>query len=249
MQQDSINDLPLTNNNADKNSKSTNTFKVVAAVASIVALFGIMFGVYCVIQICQKNDQIANLKTESSNINTEANIPEPEEREPENNNEDVDISSITVENLYLIGDIYTKRRYYLGITDLDAEQDTRGKETYIIDTNRLGSKDGIKKYDLKNILNQAESNRVASLPDILAEGTTNATPKTDCQSYKIVAGDPVDWPSPVDWTIATDWNDKLPLTIYMSCMMENGGELSLGTGLYSLDPNTNELTQLTDKFY
>ena len=91
--------------------------------------------------------------------------------------------AIVAGNLHLIGDVYTKRRYYLGITDLDPSKDSREVETYLIDTTKLGSKDGVAKYNIKTILDKIADEKVASLPDTLAAGTVNARPKSSCQSF------------------------------------------------------------------
>ncbi len=244
MQQDSSSHL-LTVADNNKNTKTTNHLKIAMVIISIIALCGIVFGVYCAIQNSHKNERISDLEAQVDSFNDEIAVQQPETSEDDNNSS----SAGQDLGLHLIGDLHTRRKYYLGTTSLEPGQDTREKEIYIIDSTKLGSQGGIKKYDLKPILDKAISDKVATLPDTLAAGTTNATPKSNCQSYKVVAGDPTNLPGTIDWTIATDWDDKLPLTLYFACMMDSGGELSLGTGLYSLDPNTNDLVQLIDTSY
>ena len=250
MEQDTTTVAPVINNNGK--SSNEKKWKIATVIASIVAICGIGFGVYGMIQSLQKDSQISDLKVQVEDSNGKITTLETERIETtDENGTTITITDPTpiVGGLYTVGDISTKRKYYLGITDLDPMKDIREKDTYIIDTTQLGSKDGIQQYDLKTILDKAVSDRIASLPDTLAAGTVNATPKSSCQSYKVSVGDPTYIPSNLtDWTIAADWSNLLPLTIYMSCINDRG-ELSLGTGLYSLNPSTNELIKLIETVY
>ena len=256
MQQDLPSDMPLANANSDENvddnknvkeankPKNTNVFKIISIISSVLTLCGIAFGIVCVVQLHQKNDQIASLEAKIDDVNHENPTQEPEE--PEGDDETTNPDAIN--NLLLIGDLSTQRKYYLGTTSLDPGQDAREKDMYIIDVTQLGSADGVKKYDLKPALEQAVAHKVAGLPDMLAEGTDNATPKSDCQSYRVTVLEPNNVADGIigNWEIMTDWSDALPLGLYMACITSNGAELSLGSDLYSLVPSTNELF-LVDK--
>lgn len=234
MQQDTpLNPTPTMVNNTTPNiSKSTGSrlLKPALIIVSIIALCGVAFGIYCIVNICQKDSRIAELeaqldqKTETTDDGSVVN------------------SSDTVADLYLLGDITTKRKYYLGTPDLDPSQDAREMNLYLIDSTKLNTKDGVKKYDLKPVLNQILDTKVTSLPDILGEGTVNEIPKSSCQSYKMSVGDPNNMSGMFDRTaMEVDWSNLLPFTIYAACITPDGTEFSLGTEFYSLNPDTNEL--------
>ena len=205
------------------------------------------------VQSLQKDNQISDLKIQVEN--RDGTIAELETDKIEINN---DTNAITItddaivdDNLYLIGDIYTKRRYYLGITDLDPSKDSREVETYLIDMTKLGSKDGVLKYDIKTILDKIVDEKVASLPDTLAAGTVNARPKSSCQSFRVRVGDITTNPKNIDWTIVTDWSNLLPITVYTECIVNDGNTISqsLGTDMYSLNPQTGETVKLIENWY
>ena len=251
MEQNTPAAMPVMDSGEQSNGKG---LKIATAIASVIAVCGIGFGIYGMVQSSQKDSQISDLKVQIKD--PDGKITTLETEKIETTAEDGTTVTIAdtepiVSGLYTVGDTSTKRKYYIGITDLDPKKDTREKDAYIIDITQLGSKDGVKQYDLKTVLDKAVSDKVASLPDTLAAGTVNATPKSSCQSYKVSVGDPAYIPGDrVDWTIAADWSNLVPLTIYMSCITNDGNsELSLGTGLYSLNPNTNELVKLIDTVY
>ena len=229
----------------ENKQKSGNGLKIATAIACIAAVCGIGFGVYGMVQSTQKDSQISDLKVQVES--KDGTIAELETDKMVINNDTNTITitddAIVADNLHLVGNIYTKRRYYLGITDLEPGKDSREVETYLIDTTKLGSKDGVSKYDIKTVLDKIADEKVASLPDTLAAGTVNATPKSSCQSFKVTVGDVTENPKNMDWTIATDWSDLLPMTVYMECVIDNS-YLSLGADLYSLNPQTGETMKL-----
>ena len=233
----------------DSKQNSGNGLKVATAIACVVAVCGVGFGVYGMIQSSQKDSQISDLKVQVENKDGTITELETDKIEMNNDTNKITITDdvIVADNLHLIGNIYTKRRYYLGITDLEPDKDSREVETYLIDTTKLGSKDGVSKYDIKTVLDKIADEKVASLPDTLAAGTVNATPKSSCQSFKVTVGDVTENPKNMDWTIATDWSDLLPMTVYMGCVIDNG-YLSLGADLYSLNPQTGETMKLMENW-
>ena len=237
----------------ENKQKSGNGLKIATVVACVVAICGIGFGVYGMIQSSQKDSQISDLK-----IQVESKDGTIAELETDKTVIDNDMNTITItddaiaaDNLHLIGDVSTKRRYYLGITDLDPSKDSREVEIYLIDTTKLGSKDGVSKYDIKTILDKIADEKVASLPDILAAGTVNARPKSSCQSFKVRVGDVTENPKNINWTNKIDWTSLLPMTVYMECIVNDGNTISqsLGTDMYSLNPQTGETVKLIENWY
>lgn len=63
---------------ADK-QKSREGLKITTAIACIVAICGIGFGVYGMMQSTQKNNQISDLKTQMNNSNTTTTVSAPED--------------------------------------------------------------------------------------------------------------------------------------------------------------------------
>ncbi len=228
----------------ENKQKSGNGLKIATTIACIVAVCGIGFGVYGMMQSSKKDNQISDLKVQVESKDGTISELEAERK--------ITDDVILVDNLHLLGDVYTNRRYYLGIADLDTSKDSREVETYLIDTTKLGSKDGVSKYDIKAILDKIADEKVASLPDTLAAGTTNARPKSSCQSFRVRVGDVTTWnPKNIGWTVAADWNNLIPITVYMECVVNDGSVISqsLGTDMYSLDPQTGETVKLIENWY
>lgn len=234
----------------ENKQKGRNGLKIATAIACAVAACGIGFGAYGMMQSIQKDSQISDLKIQVESKDGTITKLETDKIEINNDTNTITITDdvITTDNLHLIGDIYTKRRYYLGVTDLDPSKDSREVETYLIDMTKLGSKDGVLKYDIKTILDKIADEKVASLPDTLAAGTVNARPKSSCQSFRMRVGDTTENPKNIDWTIAADWSSLLPITVYMECVF-NDGDQSLGTDMYSLNPQTGETVKLIENWW
>ena len=237
----------------DNKQKSGNGLKIATTIACVVAVCGIGFGVYGMIQSSQKDSQISDLKVQIENKDGTIAELETDKIEINNDTNTITITDdvIVVDNLHLIGDVYTKRRYYLGIADLDPSKDSREVETYLIDTTKLGSKDGVSKYDIKAILDKIADEKVASLPDTLAAGTVNARPKSSCQSFRVRVGDVTENPKNSNWSSKIDWANLLPMTVYMECIVNDGDTISqsLGTDMYSLNPQTGETVKLIENWY
>ena len=252
MEQNADTGTPVTPTMDDK-QKSGNGLKIATTIACVIAVCGIGFGIYGMMQSFQKDNQISDLKVQVES--KDGTIAELETDKIEINNDTNTITitddAIVADNLHLIGDLYTKRRYYLGITDLDPSKDSREVETYLVDTTKLGSKDGISKYDIKAILDKIADEKVASLPDTLAAGTVNARPKSSCQSFRVRVGDVTDNPKNINWTSKIDWTSLLPITVYMECIVNDGSTISqsLGTDMYSLNPQTGETVKLIENWY
>ena len=237
----------------DDKKKNGNGLKITTMIACVVAVCGIGFGVYSMVQSSQKDNQISDLKVQVENKDGTITELETDKIKMNNDTNTITITDdvIVADNLHLVGDINTKRRYYLGITDLDPSKDSREVETYLIDMTKLGSKDGILKYDIKPILDKIVDDKIASLPDTLAAGTINARPKSSCQSFRVRVGDTTENPKNIDWTIATDWSSLLPITVYTECIVNDGNTISqsLGTDMYSLNPQTGETVKLIENWY
>ena len=223
-------------------------------VCAVLAVGGIAFGIYGMMQSSQKDSQISDLKVQIADKDGTITTLETEKIEI---NDDKNTITITedvapvVSGLYLINDISTKRRYYLGVTDLDQSKDSREVDTYLIDTTKLGTKDGVSKYDIKSVLDKITNEKVASLPDTLAAGTVNARPKSSCKSFRVRVGDVSENPKNINWVVNTKWDDLLPLTVYTECVVEDGNTISqsLGTSMYAINPQTGEYTKMVDNWY
>ena len=252
MEQNAETSVPMTPV-VESKQKNGNGLKIVTAIACIVAVCSIGFGVYGMIQSSQKDSQISDLKVQIKSEDgtiTELETDKIKISDDTNTITITDDNAVAVDNLYLAGNnVYTKRHYYLGITDLDPSKDSREVDTYLIDTTKLGTKDGVSKFDIKTILDKIVDEKVASLPDVLSPGTQNATQKSSCKSFSTRIGDATDNPLlNKDWTILTDWSNLIPMTVYMQCIINDGNVISysLGTDLYALNPQTGETTKLVD---
>lgn len=208
-------------------------------VACVLAVCGVGFGVFTLMRSSQKDNQITGLNRKISEYENEiAALKGGESKEPTVD----DGNWLGADGIYTVGGRMANRKYYLGITDLDSEKDIRLKDTYLIDTTKLGTKEGVVKYDLKTVLDKIAAERIAGLPEYIGE-----IRKSQCKTFDIQVEDPAYMISLVDWTIAADWQEALPLAIYMMCRYDEGyTTLSLGTELYSLNPETGEYHKIAN---
>ena len=217
---------------------------------AILAIGGIGFGVWAMMdgnsQVAKKDEQIADLKKQITDLMNGADTSIDDNSNGTTNSG----ASLLVGGLHLVSSIVPERHYYLGVADLDRTKDSREIDTYLIDTTKLGTEEGILKYDIKTVLDKITDEKVASLPDTLAEGTTNARPKSSCKSFRVRIGDVNENPKNINWVSKRDWSDLLPLTVYTECVVEDGNTISqsLGTAMYALNPQTGEFIKITDEW-
>ena len=238
---------------ASKKEKSGSGMKVFAVAMTILALAGIGFGVYGMIKSAQKDEQIANLKViQVTDKNGTTTTIEADEIKIDNNANTVTITDgaiANVDGLHLIGD-YLERRYYLGTTadkEKYFEKDSREIEMYLIDTTKLGTTEGVVKYDIKTVLDKITNEKISSLPTVIAAGTTNATPKANCKKFRTQLG--WDYIQEADWTyMQKEVSNKMPISVYTGCVIDDNSELSLGTAVYVFNPQTGEYKKIFDSF-
>ena len=89
---------------------SGNGLKIATAIACVVAVCGVGFGVYGMIQSSQKDSQISDLKVQVENKDGTITELETDKIEMNNDTNTITITDdvIVADNLHLIGNIYTK---------------------------------------------------------------------------------------------------------------------------------------------
>ena len=242
------------NPSQDKPKKKSHAMAIGMVFLAILAIGGIGFGVWAMMdgnaKVAKKDEEIVDLKgqiADKEEYIEKINVETPDD-------EDVDEptnGSLLVDDLYLVNDMSTKRHYYLAVTDLDQSKDSREIDTYLIDTTKLGTGEGISKYDIKSLLDRITNEKVAALPETLAEGTVNARLKSSCKSFRVRIGDVDDNPKNINWVVITNWDNLLPLTVYTECIVEDGDTIaqSLGTSMYAVNPKTGEYTKMVDEWF
>ena len=216
----------------------------------LLAAGGIGFGVWTMMdgnsQVAKRDEQIAELKKQIADMVNGVDTSTGDNSDEMMNSD----TSLPIDGLYLVSSIVPERHYYLGVTDLDRTKDSREIDTYLIDTTKFGTEGGILKYDIKTVLDRITDEKVASLPDTLAEGTTNARPKSSCKSFRVRIGDVDENPKNINWVYGQEWGDLLPLTVYTECVVEDGKTISqsLGTAMYALNPQTGDYIKITDEW-
>ena len=79
------------------------------------------------------------------------------------------------------------------------------------------------------------------MPTILAEGTTNAMPKSKCESYSIHYGD-------ANEAYMTNWTKEIAFSVNYSCHFSGGNSsMGLGTEIYALNVDTMNVYFVTSK--
>ncbi len=133
---------------------------------------------------------------------------------------------------YLLGG---KRRYYLAFDEPKENGETleNNNKAYIMDMNFSNSKPALKEINLANILKPLYDEKINSIPNVISEGTVNATPKSSCTSYKLLYGE-------VNDPQMLDAENEIPFQVNYTCVFNNNSEIGLGTEIYYL--NATNLT-------
>lgn len=144
---------------------------------------------------------------------------------------------------YLFGDTIEKRRYYLALdnTDISVGKKDENKKVYLVDMNLSASQPTIKEINLMELFKSFYDKKINDLPTILAEGTTNEMPKSNCESYSIQYGDARE-------AYMSDWTKGVAFTVNYSCVFKNGtAAMGLGSEIYYLNVDTMKVTFVTSK--
>ena len=215
---------------------------------ALLAVAGLSFGAYAMIT---KDNAIADAvaNCEGNNSNSSSSVPLSEddtESAPEvnaTNCPEAVASDEAIKDFYLVGELQTRRRYYLGASAINPDAELPDYEYYLVDMTKMGTDEVVRKYDMTSIINKIRDEKVNSLPDTLAAEMTNARPKSSCKSYRVFIDDVINNPKNRDWTIEGDWSKLLPFIGYFECVFD-GGRMSLGTNFYSLDPDTGDVRMI-----
>lgn len=221
----------------DDKQKGGNGLKIATAIACVVAVCGIGFGVYGMMQSSQKDSQISDLKVQIENRDGTITELETEKIQINNSDNTITISDADTslpQNLRFINDdlSFSDQRYRL-MYDMRTEDSqhylaTHENKYYILDMNSLGSTNSIKEFDLVSILSPIEENeKTNELPETSKDALGWVTNKNQCESFYTTYHDPVYRDKIVGGTIGIDISKEIPIEILYHCK-KNGGTEEVG---------------------
>lgn len=141
---------------------------------------------------------------------------------------------------YLLEGYNLRRRYYLALDNADLADengnsiDFRDKKVYLVDMDLSDKNEFIKEIDLAKLIEGVYNEKINSLPNVLAEGTVNATNKSDINYYTI---------SYYSADFPVNGEKEIPFAIGYGAVhdyegMSNAATLSLGKENYILNVET-----------
>ena len=220
----------------ENKQKGGNGLRITTVVACVVAICGIGFGVYGMIQSTQKDSQISDLLVQVENRDKTITELETEKVQTDNSDNtitDSDTDTSIPQNLRFINDdlSFSDQRYRLmyDMRTEDGQHDsaTHEKKYYILDMNSLGSANSIKEFDLVSILSPIEeSEKTNGLPEKSIGALGGVTNKNQCESFYTTYHDPV-YRGKVAGTIGIDLSKEIPIEILYHCK-KNGGTSEIG---------------------
>lgn len=231
---------------AENKQKSGNGLKIATVIACIVAVCGIGFGVYGMMQSSQKDNQISDLKVQIENRDGAITELETEKIQINNSDNTITISDTDAslpQNIRFINDnlSFSDQRYRL-MYDMRAEDGqhllaTHERKYYIMDMNSLGSTNSIKEFDLVSILSPIEESEKANeLPETSKNALGWVTNKNQCESFYTTYHDPVYRGKIVGETIGIDLSKEIPIEILYHCKKNGGhGEVPFSYTIYLVD--------------
>jgi len=143
-----------------------------------------------------------------------------------------------VGRFYMAGNLVTKERYYF-LFDKPQESGDDGffggyldEKAYILDLAASNSDELIREYNLRELIEPLLDRKIKRLPEVLAAGTTNSMPKSDCDKY-VVSYDPE--PS-TQIMYGYDAEKYAVLTVGYTCQVkDDSGKTTLEMGLGAED--------------
>lgn len=212
-------------------------------VLAILAILGIGASIYAFVQNSVKNSEIADLKAQ---LESSANRPDGD---TDSSGAGSDLTG-PAQDVFLLSDALERHPYHLAIKpgDSNAQSGWPSNEDkfYILNTNKLGTNNALKPFDLAGILQPIIDNTIkTSLPDSSTNAIGSITMRSQCNSFDIFYTDPISddsqrplfIPTPDEYNPETD----VPITANYFCHTDSYDVLYL-KATYVININSKKVS-------
>ena len=245
----------------DNKQKNGNGLKITTAIACVVAVCGIGFGVFGIIQNTSSNTEIENLKNQIAELEKrteiEQNISKQDDLSEKTMVDDTaneQTSSAPTGNYSLFINKFNdaeNQRYELvyisggmrtAFNDISSEDDSY----YILDTQKLGSANDLRQFDLVSVMKPLTDQKIQNgMPEVAKYNVYSNDDKmylSQCESFSVEYMNGHDY---LAQSIGLDLNTDIPIAVNYSCHFNNGTTQRLyHRAIYSLNAESGTVKEL-----
>lgn len=253
MEQNSTATIPVANNNKQNKKKS----QIIIAITSIIAICGIGIGIYGIVQSYTSNSEIENLRTQISEYEKSAttDVDNFSKKDFSTNDENQIDGKDTKDYTLLINKLKgaTQQRYELvyisggqrtAYNNISSEDD----KYFILDTNKLGSADDLKEYDLVAALKPFKEQKINNMPEYASYNIYSNDDKlylSQCESFSVEYFSGQEHIGHLVQAIQFDQNKEIPFAVDYICHYDGGNtQRTYHTAFYSLDVETGTIKEI-----
>ena len=258
MEQDATATMPVMGSGKQNNGKG---WKIATAIASVVAVCGVGFGVFGIIQNSSSNTEIEGLKNQiaeqEKRAEIEQNISKQDDLSEKTTVDDTSneqTPSAPTGNYSLFINKFKnaeQQRYELvyvssgmrtAFNDISSEDDSY----YILDTQKLGSVDDLRQFDLVSVMKPLTDQKIQNgMPEVAKYNVYSNDDKmylSQCESFSVEYMNGHDY---LAQSIGFDLNTDIPIAVNYSCHFNNGTTQRLyHRAIYSLNAESGIVKEL-----
>lgn len=245
----------------DDKKKNGNGLKITTAIACVVAVCGIGFGVYGMIQSSTSNTEIENLKNkiteQEESTKAEQSISKQDELSEITTTDDIteELTTPTSTGSYsLFVNKFSNaenQRYELvyvsggmrtAFNNISSEDDSY----YILDTQKLGSANDLRQFDLVSVMKPLTDQKIKNgMPEVAKYNVYSNDDKmylSQCESFSVEYMNGHDY---LVQSLGLDLNTDIPIAVNYSCHYNNGTTQRLyHRAIYSLNAESGTVKEL-----
>ena len=243
----------------DNKQKNSNGLKIATVIACVVAVCGIGFGVYGMIQSSTSNTEIENLKNkiteQEESTKEEQSISKQDELSEITTTDDITEAMPTSTGNYSLfvnkfGNAENQRYelvYVSGGTrtasnNISSEDD----KYYILDTQKLGSADDLRQFDLVSVMRPLTDQKIKNgMPEVANYNVYSDNDKmylSQCESFSVEYMNGHDY---LALSLGFDLGTDIPIAVNYSCHFNNGTTQRLyHRAIYSLNAESGTVKEL-----
>ncbi len=244
----------------ENKQKNGNGLKITTAVACIVAVCGIGFGVYGMIQNNSSSTEIENLKNqmaeqeestkaeqsiskqdELSEITTADDITEESTTSTSNGNYSLFVNKFGNAENQRYELVYVSGGTRTALNNISSEDD----KYYILDTKKLGSTDDLRQFDLVSAMKPLTDQKIKNgMPEVAKYNLYSNDDKiylSQCESFSV---EYMNGHNYLTQSLGFDLSTDIPIAVNYSCHYNNGTQRLYHRAIYSLNAESGTVKEL-----
>ena len=246
---------------AENKQQNGKWLKIVTAIACVVAVCGIGFGIFGIIQNTSSNTEIENLKNQIAELEKrteiEQNISKQDDLSEKTMVDDTaneQASSAPTGNYSLFINKFNdaeNQRYELvyisgGMRTAFNDISSKDDSYYILDTQKLGSANDLRQFDLVSVMKPLTDQKIQNgMPEVAKYNVYSNDDKmylSQCESFSVEYMNGHDY---LAQSLGLDLNTDIPIAVNYSCHFNNGTTQRLyHRAIYSLNAESGTIKEL-----